>query len=320
MEENNSKEINLLQLISAVVNWFLKLGKSILNLVGEIIKLSYKYKIVIGIVLVLSIAYGQYLARPSARVYSAEAMAMIYGPEAQTVKEVSKQLENTLASNDLISFAAKLSLPDSIAKNIVGFQSFYVIDYMNDDVADMVDFENNHSLSDTSNTKMSDRLYFKIMTLNIRQVSQVQAAILNYFNRNDVLNTEYQIGRNELVERIRVCDKEYQRIDSLAKASYFKDIDKGVSFENNKLFVGEQRKQLFYDDLIHLHDAKYKAEKKLADYKRPVQLPSDFIVNPNPINSRGKYGAYSLLIGYALGLLIAIILDNFKKIKTFLVK
>ncbi|HET7734271.1 MAG TPA: hypothetical protein VFK73_10580, partial [Paludibacter sp.] len=310
MEENNSKEINLLQLINSVIDWLVKVAKGALNLVGKLIKLSYKYKIVTGIILILSVAYGQYMARPSARVYNAEAMAMLYGSEAQTVKEVSKQLENTLATNNLISFAAKLSLPDSIAKNIVGFQSFYVIDYLKDNVADKVDFANNHSLTDTLNLKMKDRLYFQVKTLNISQVPKIQAALLNYFNKNSVMKTEFEQRKTELINRIQICNIESQRIDSLAKISYFKNIDQQLSFENNKLLLGDQRKQLFYDELLRLNDIRSYSEMRLADFKQPVDLPSDFVVNPNPLNGRGKYGVYSLIIGYALGLLIVLLLDN----------
>jgi len=320
MEENNSKEINLLQLIGAAVDWFVKVGKSVLNLIGDLIRLSYRYKIVIGVVLLLNIVYGQYLARPSERIYNAEAMAMLYGSEAQTVKEISKQLENTLASNDLISFAAKLSLPDSIAKNIVGFQTFYVIDYLKDKVADKVDFANNHSLTDTLNLKMKDRLYFQVRIKKIAQLPVVQAALLRYFNSNSAMKTEFDIRKAELVNRIQICNIESQRIDSLAKISYFKNVDQQMSFDNNKLLVGDQKKQLFYDELLRLNDIRSYSEFRLADFKQPVDLPSDFVVNPKPINGRGKYGMYSVIIGYALGLLIVILLDNLKKIKTFLVK
>lgn len=320
MEENNSKEINLLQLIGAVVNWFVNLFKNILTLAGDLIRLSYKYKVIIGCILVLSIAYGQYLARPSARVYNAEAMAMLYGSEAQTVKEVSKQLENTLGTNRLVSFATKLSLPDSVAKNLVGFQSFYVVDYLKDKVADKVDFGNNHSLTDTLNLRMKDRLYFVIKVMNIRQLPQIQEAILAYFNKNSVMRTEFAVKKNDLVKQIEICDLESHRIDSLAKQSYFKNVDQQLSFENNKLLVGEQKKQLFYGELLNLNDVRAKGELKLADFKQPVDLPSDFVVNPYPLNGRMKYGIYSIIIGYALGLLVVLLLDNLKQVKAFLVK
>ncbi|MFT3754156.1 MAG: hypothetical protein QM800_15215 [Paludibacter sp.] len=273
MEENNSKEINLLQLIGAVINWIGNLAKSILTLVGKIIKLTYKYKVVTGSVLLVCVVYGQYLARPSARVYNAEAMAMLYGSEAETVKEVSKQLENTLGTNKLVSFATKLSLPDSVAKNIVSFRSFYVIDYLKDRVADKVDFANNHSLTDTLNLKMKDRLYFQVKIKKINQMPQIQAALLGYFNRNVLMKTEFEQKRNDLVNRIQICNTESHRIDSLAKISYFKDVNQQLSLENNKVLLGEQRKQLFYDELLRLNDIRSYSELRLAEFKQPVDLP-----------------------------------------------
>lgn len=320
MEENNSKEINLLQLIGMVISWFVSFFKSILNIIGKIIKLSYKYKIVTGCVLLLSIAYGQYLSRPSARIYNAEAMAMLYGSESQTVKEVAKQLENSIGNNKLVSFATKLSLPDSIANNLVSFQSFYVVDYLKDKVADKVDFDNSHSLTDTLNLKMKDRLYFRIRVRNIRQVPQIQAAVLAYFNKNAVMRTEFELGKNNLINEIQICKTESRRIDSLAKITYLKSSDQQLRIENDKLLIGEQRRQLFYGDLLEINKVLSKSELKLADFKQPVDLPSDFVVNPIPINGRGKYGVYSLLIGYALSVLIVAFLDNFGKIKSFLIK
>jgi len=320
MEDNNPKEINLLQLINSFVNWLVKLGKNFLILIGQIVKLSYKYKIVTAIILVLCIVYGQYKSRPSERIYKAEAMAMLYGAESQTVKEVSKQLENTLSTNNLISFATKLSLPDSVAQNIVGFQSFYVIDYLKDKVADKVDFDNSHSLTDTLNIKMKDQLYFQVKLKKISQLPQIQTALLNYFNNNPVMKTEFTSKKDALIQRVQICDNESHRIDSLAKISYFKNIDQQLKFENNKLLLGEQQKQLFYWNILDLNDIRLKAEMKLANFKQPVDLPSGFVVNPIPINSSFKYGVYSILIGYVISILIVVLIDNFKKIKLFLEK
>ena len=177
MEETNTKEINLLQLINLFFNWLLKIGKSILDLIVYLVQLAYRHKSIVLISISICLVFGLYFSRPSAKVYKAEAMAMLYGSETQTVKEVSKQLENSVGSNNLFSLATKLSLPDSVARNIVGIQSFFVIDYLKDGVADMVDFKNNHSLTDTLNLRMKDRIYLQIKTTNISQIPKVQAAI-----------------------------------------------------------------------------------------------------------------------------------------------
>lgn len=318
MEDNNSKEINLLQLITIVFDWLKQIGIRIINLFGHILQLSFRRKITLIIVIAVCVAVGQYMARKSARIYKAEAMAMIYGSDAQTVKEVSRQLENSLSSNNLISLATKLSLPDSVANNIAEISSFYVIDFMKDSVADVIDFENNHSLTDTMNVKMRDRLYLRLKTKNIAQIPQVQAALLNYFNNNKVLKSQYETKKNEFIQQIKICDSELMRIDSLAKVSYFKENEKQLSFDNNKLLVGEQRKQLFFGELLRLQELKSAAQNKLSNYNQPVELPASFVVNPMPLNGRFKYCLYSILIGYILGLLVAVFFENHKKLFSYL--
>jgi len=318
MEENNSKEVNLLQLINLFFVWLKKIGEGILNFLVYLAKLGFRHKRIVIITCSLCLIFGLYLSRPSVRVYKAEAMAMLYGSETQTAKEVSKQLENSVSSNDLYSLATKLSLPDSVAKNIVGINSFFVIDYLKDGVADMVDYKNSHSLTDTLNVRMRDRFYLQIKTINISQIPIVQAAILNYFNNSPVLKSQYDIKKSEIIDQIKICDLELSRIDSLAKVSYFKDVDKQVQFDKNRLLIGEQRKQLLYDDLIRLHEIKSYAQNRLTDFKQPMDLPSGFVLSPSPENGFVKYGVISIFIGFIISLVLSCLIENTKKILTFL--
>ncbi|MHB9141236.1 MAG: hypothetical protein ACYC25_05135 [Paludibacter sp.] len=320
MEENTTKEINLLQLITLFLNWIKNMLMNLLRFGGYLLRLCYRRKITVIIVLVISVVIGQYFARKSNRVYKAEAMAMLYGSDASTVKEVCKQIENSLSNYKLTSLATKLSLPDSVANNITEIHSFYVIDYLKDKTPDKIDFGNNHSLTDTLNVPMQDRIYLQIKTKNINQVPQVQAAILNFFNTNSVIKNQFINRKNEYLQRIQICDTELQRIDSLAKVSYFKDKDKQIRFENNKLLVGDQMKQLFYENLLRLQEVKALAQVKLTNYIQPVDLLSGFVVNPTPLNGRVTYGIYSLLIGFILAVIIAGLIENIKKIFDFLNK
>lgn len=318
MEENNTREINLLQLISLFLKWLKKVITATFNFLGNLTQLGFRHKLVVGLSLVVCLCYFLYLSRPSVQIFKAEAMAMLYGSETQTVKEVSKQLENSVSSNNLYSLAAKLSLPDSVAKSIVGIQSFFVIDYLKDGVPDMVDYKNTHSLTDTVSSRMKDRFYLQVKTTNIKQIPKIQAAILNYFNNNPVMKRQFILKKNELKQYINICDVESRRIDSLAKVSYFKDIDKQVKFENNKLLVGDQKKQLFYDDLFKLHDIKTYTESKLADYNNPMELPSGLVVYAQPENGRMKYGLFGLLSGLFIGLILSALLESYTKIIQFL--
>ncbi len=322
MEENNSKEkeINLLQLISIFIQWLKNVILSVLNIIVYLLRLSFRKKFITISVVILTVCLGLYLSRPSARIYKAEAMAFLYGAGSHTVKDVSTQIENSLPSNKLYSLSTKLSLPDSIAKNIVSFQSFYVISYYKNGVAEKVDLTNSHNINDTLNVKLENRLYFQLQIKKINQLPKIQAAVLNYFNTNPVMISEFMSKRNEYINRIEICNVESKRIDSLAKISYYKSIDQQLKFDNNKLLLGDQRKQLFYDDLIRLNDIKSNSELTLSTFKEPVVLSSGFVISSTPINSRFKYLIYSLVGGYLISLLIAGLFENLKKIMTFLNK
>ncbi len=320
LKESNTREINLLELISRFFDWIKNLGKAVLNLLGYFFRLSYRHKLLFAVSILLCVGVSQYLSRPSARIYKAGAIAILNGCEVQTAKEVSRQLENSFQSDELTSLSTKLSLPDSVAKSIVGVQSFYVIDYLKDNDPDMVDFKNNHSLTDTLNVRMKDRFYLQFMTTNINQVPQVQKAILNFFNSNPEMRTEFNVNKSGLADKIALCDSESKRIDSLAKVSYFKENNKQLQLADNNLIIGEQKKQLFYGDLIHLQDVKNYALKQFNDFVQPMFLPSDFVISPSPINGPIKYGFFGFVFGVILAIVIAEFIEKRKIILNYLKK
>lgn len=318
MAEKDTKEINLLDLINVFVNWIVKLIKSLAKFIGSLFQLAVKYWALFLAVLILSVAAGLYLSRPAANQYKAGSVALLYGCETSTAQEVCRQLQNSLSTDKSFSLATKLGIPDSVAKNILSIQNFNVIDYLKDGTPDAVDFKRKHSLTDTLNLVMKDRIYIQAITKNISQLPVFQEALLKYFNNNPMMNAQFESAKNDLQDKIQLCDKEISRLDSLARVTYFKDTDKKISFENNRLVVGEQKKQLFYDDILRLQDIKSYTKSKLVNFKRPIEFPSGLVLNPAPINSRLKYGVYGVILGALLGFLLVFLLDNSKKIIHYL--
>ena len=323
MEENNSKELSLIQLLNVLIEWVVKVTKKLFRFIGHLLQLAFKYWPVSLVILILSLVAGQYLSRPSVRRYEAGAMAMLYGCENTTVREVYRQLQNSLIPKESTTFssmtlATVLGIPDSVAKNIVRLESYNVIDYLDDNTPDLVDFENNHSLKDTMNLIMKDQIYIKVQTLKPSQIKIFQNALLDYFNNNTMLNSEFESSKSGIENTVLMCDTEIRRLDSLANLSYFKDSDNKISLENNNLIVGEQKKQLFYEDVLRLQDIRNLYNKKLVLFKKPIDFPAGLIVNPVPKNGRIKYGVYSLMIGLILVLGTTYLLENLKKIFNFL--
>lgn len=319
MEEKKQSEINLLDLVSIFFVWVQKKGLALMVYFGKLARLLYRRKWYVAGSVVVALAIGQYLARPAARVYKAEGTAMIMGADAQTVRQVFRQLENSDLRSPYTSLSGKLDLPDSVAKNITELRAFYMIDYMRDSVADKVDFMDSHSLTDTLNVRMRDRVYIRLKTRNISQVKVVENAMLNFLNNNMVIKSQFDARIDDLNNQVRICDSELQRIDSLANIHYFKERDDAqFSFEKNTLIMGEQRKQLFYGDLISLQRFKNEALLKLSRFKKPIEIPSSLIVSPVPDNGRLKYAIYSLFFGLIAGLIFAGFIESVSKIIAFL--
>lgn len=318
MEKNDNKEINLLELIEILINWIKNVVIKAASFVGNLIQLLYRHLVITLAIILIAVSVGVYLSRPEARIYKAEALGIIYGSDAQTIKEISRQLENASSIDQQISFGKKLNLPDSIAKNIVSFNSYYVIEYIKEHTAVKIDYANGLPEKDTMYVKMHDRVYFQLKVKKINQVPAIEKAILNYFNTSELLQTHFQNARNQISDQIKISRKELARIDSLAKINYFKDNNEQLRFDKNKLLVGEQQKQLFYNDLLRLQDIISVSESTLRNFKQPIDIPSGFVVNPAPVNGTFKYSVISIFIGLIISLVVSGLLENTKKLIDFL--
>ena len=313
MENNKTNEINLLDIFIIIGKWIKKIYTSLLRFAGVILKLLYRNKILTAIIFILAIVIGQYMARPSARKFNVETMCVLYGPEAKTISEIGKQLSLSSPRFAATSLANKLSLPDSIASSVAGVQFFQVIDYQRDHTPDMIDFGHSHSMEDTLNLPMTDYIYMRIKVKGTLHAQDIGEAMLKYLNTNPTIQNQYNIMKAQLNEKINLCDAELLRVDSLAKITYFRDKKPEIKFESNKLLIGNNDVQLFYQDLLNIQANKTLAMNRLMEAKQPVVIPSGFVVNPNSINGRAKLGIYSLMIGLMLSLALAFFIENWRK-------
>ncbi len=321
MEENNSKEINLLDLVRMFFNWLKNIFIGFFRLSGESLRLLYRNKLTAGVILIIFILLGYYMGRPSKREYKAEAMAILNGSSSQTVKEVSRQLESSSHLSDFTTLSNKLSLPDSVAGNITQIASYYVIDFLNVSTPDMVDFKGKHPLNDTLNVRMPNRLYFRIKTRKVNEIPIFEKAFLNYFNTNERLVKEFNIKKNNLSREIDLMRSEIQRLDSLAEKSYLKDTDPQLQLRyNTLLIIGEQKKQLLHTEFLSLQETLLKREMEFANFTEPVVLPTGFIVNTRHETGRLTYLIIFGLIGAIVACLVCLLIENRKCVFNYLSK
>jgi len=319
-EEKKQNEINLLELMQMFFRGLKKCGLNLINLLGNTLRLLYRNKVLTCVILALSIAFGFSMGRSDNRVFRAEAMAILNGSLAQTVKEVSRQLENASHLSDFTSLSSRLSLPYEIANNIISIESFYVIDFLNDSTPDMVDFRHRHSWTDTLNVRMPNRLFFRVRTRDVSQLPVFEQAFLNYFNTNTQLLGEFNVRKNNLAQEIQILNSELIRLDSLADFSYFRDISGGqqIDFRWNTLFVGEQRTQMLHRYFSIVQNRKTVRELEFVSFTAPVVLPTGFIVNPHPERGRIGYMLNYFLIGLAIAISLSLFIEHRKRIFNYL--
>lgn len=321
MKEEKSNELNLLELIQLFFSWIGKCIFALLNGLGYCLKIWYRYFVIVLFSVSLCVVAALYLSRDNALRYKVEAMATLNGCDAHAVKDVSRQLELSFTSNKSISFGTKLGLPDSISSNIREFHSYFVIDYNKDSIPDLVDFKDNHSLKDTVNVRDPEKLYFRFVTKNVIQVPQIEQALLAYFNSNPSLQGQFQAKRNALIENLNVCNVQIQRIDSMSKINYFKADNNQVYLEDrNVVLGGKLGKQLYYSDLLAIEKLKRSTQMQLASCNHALELPSGFVVIPEPVNDRKKYVFFSIMFGLLISLIVSIMLEYRKTIISFLKK
>lgn len=320
MEKTTPEELSLIQIIAQFFQWLKKISLSLIRFVGKLIQLSVKHWAVFLIALAVNVAGSLYLSRSAARKYKAETTLHIAFTDAAIVNEMIDQLANSLNDNKNLSLASKLDIPDSVGINIQKIKHFDVIDYLDDETANIVDFKRKHDLTDTTNVVMNNRVYLQLITKKPNQLKLVHDAMINYFNSNPYLITEFEFNIKSQVKAIELIDKEMNRIDSMATLDYFKNEKRAeIGLEGYKMVLGEQKKPIYSEDLLKLTDNRHFRQNLIDTNKQPVYTTTGFIVS-GPINDRVRYLAFGLVLGVIAGMISAFVFDNRQCIKNYLLK
>ncbi len=318
MKDNDTKELNLVQIIQLTFRWISSLLQKFVMFLGKLSQLSYKHWYIFLLFVALGVAGGFYFSQQSKLKYKAGTTLYVSYSKAFLVKDIIDKLKSSPANHKELSLAAKLNIPDSVADNILEMKYFNIIDYGKDDSQDLIDFKNQHSLADTMNVVMDDRIYLRVKTKNPNQISIFKDALLAYLNSNPRLIQEFEAKQQGHLEKVAFSEKEINRLDSLANTSYFKDKSYSTfNYEKDKLMIGEQKKPLFYEDVLNLIATKDYSQHYLNVAKTPVYMTDGFAVE-GPTNPRAKLLVYGLLIGIAVGLIMSFVFEHLKTICKFL--
>ena len=314
------KEMNVIDLCMVCGRAIGRALKACCNLVTHMLRLTYRYGWVVLTLVVLAIAAALFYTRKENTIYRANAVAIINGPSLQQFKQAYEPLRS---SKSIPQNAA--ILPFVKYRIATAFETYHVIDCLDDGIADMIDFKHNIKATDTTNVVLQDRLclQFRIKERNLASLPQIEQAIVDYLNSNTPMQQAYETYYRNMKEMVEFNHSQEQKLDSLTTHYYFHShpgSDAAQKTQSGVIFMGDWSVHLFlgsiYDHQAHM----MKADKRIQLATAPVVLENHFAVESKPVNGRLKCLILFILLGWIGGCVLAELIYKRKAIIAWLKK
>ncbi len=316
----DNKETNLFDLLVKFLHWCGNIILRCFKALGAAMRLSYQHWLIICVSIVLCVSLGIYYSRSSNRRYSADIVLHINGSNHAVLKQILQPVlepVNKNVSEDLST--ANFLGGEDIIEGIKRVKAHYVIDCLRDSTIDYVDWQNKSTLTDTIKYVLPDYLALRVVTTRPDLLPTVQAALLNKLNNNSVLRANFEKFKAEHERNYLIYAAQIEKLDSLTSRLYLEEPTlMGIDLRNNSLLVGEQRRQTFAEEFReYIKKAKYESEQ-LALCTNPVVPVNDFALQHKAVNGRLKMIALGIVVGWLIGVALALFSEKRKKIKEYL--
>ena len=292
------------------------------HILAQMLRLTYRYWWLVLTILAFAVACAFYYARPENLTYKMNAIALLNGASIQQFEQAYAPLRSGRMLPDEAAITSFIH--NHKAKQ---FETFRVIDCLNNETADYIDFKHKSVPTDTMNVQMDDRLclQFRIKASDLYLVPEIENALLAWLNRDEAMQQSYQIYLANLQEAATFNHVQAQKLDSLTSHYYFRGHLGKDSFGQMREgtvvmsdWGGDWKVRLFLDDI-------YEQQKhmQLVDYRlqlagAPIVLENHFAAAPVPVNELKKCLILFLILGWVLGCAIAEAVDKRKVIHAWL--
>ena len=315
------KEMNLFDFLSLSFRAIGRAFRACWDAFTHVLLMMIRYWWIFVLLIGLGVAGGLYFTRFENRIYKANSVAMINGASLQQFNQTFVQLRTIQMVPD--DAAIKPYLEN---KTITRLETFFVIDALNDGVADYTDFDRESSSTDTVRVRMNDRLciQFRIKGRNLPHLRDVENAMLAYLNSSEALRQSYQGYLANLREEVVFNHTQAQKLDSLTSYYYFNEKTVIPTIAANQKTTGnvnlyvDSSVKLFLDDIYkqqkHLQQTDYRIQLATA----PVVLENHFYLDQTPVNSRLKVMIWTILLAWLLSYICAELLKHREAVSAWL--
>ena len=185
----------------------------------------------------------------------------------------------------------------------------------------MVDYDRSAPMMDTLYVHVPNMVAMRFRTKQPNRVPEMENAILNYLNTRPYFQSLYETYYKGLEREARFHRDQIEKLDSLTSVFYFSQNNREqmqMKVWESGMVLGRREMALFLEDVyVEMRESEY-VNARLAVATAPVVLQSHFVVNPRAVNGPLRMSALAMVVGWLLGLMVAALVENRKRILTWL--
>jgi hypothetical protein len=322
MSENTSNnkdirndEIDLLDLFRSIGRTLRRWGNALVKALLISIVFMVRRWIPLGISIIAGVGISYFTRTASESFYTSDIVFRTNIEYADEIIAYLNRLNTYCVQENKIALAEAISLKPEQVRNIGDISAYWIIDNGNDEIPDFVDYNNSHSVYDTTNVRMKDRLSVRVQINSPQELSRVREGMISYINSNPLFQQRNALRLQQNEEILTRLKYDISQLDSLQKLKYFEETQNMGSRTNGQMvFLQEQKTQLLYPDIYKLYEKKQKMEQDQMIYKDIVTVLSDFTIPAKRVNGGTYYAKIFIPLSFGITLLILIILANKRKL------
>ena len=313
--------MNLFDLCRAFVRGIGKGVKWLVYRFGDMIRLSFRQWWVVLIVVALCVAAALYYSREGNRSYKVDVVANLNGITNNMVRAEFDRLNKAFYLTEQQNLTTMLNIDGALANGTYRFETFDVIDLLADTTIDLVDYKRSTPMMDTLCVHVPDMVAMRFRTKHPNRVPELENAILNYLNTRPYFQSLYETYYKGLEREAHFHCDQIEKLDSLTSVFYFSQNNREqlqMKVWESGMVLGRREIALFLEDIyLEMRESEY-VNARLAVATAPVVLQSHFVVNPRAVNGPLRMSAIAIVVGWLLGLMVAALVENRKRILAWL--
>lgn len=315
------REMNIFDLCQAIANGIGKGIKWAVWRFGDMLRLSFRQWWIVLIFVALCVVAALYYSREENRSYEVDVVANLNGITNGMVRAEFERLDKSFYLIEQQNLSSMLNIDSELARVTNHFETFDVIDLLADTTIDMVDYDRSAPAMDTLYVHVPNMVALRFRTKQPNRVPELENAILNYLNTRPYFQSLYETYYQGLEREARFHRDQIEKLDSLTSVFYFSQNNREqvqMKVWESGMVLGRREMALFLEDVyIEMRESEY-VNARLAVATAPVVLQSHFVVNPRAVNGPLRMSAIAIVVGWLLGLMVAALVENRKRILAWL--